>query len=133
MEDLNKEIKNKKVFYGERNRTIIFTAVACIVLVTVFLISVLVSKNKKPANPIAPVAPKEKSMEDLQKEFSTPVNPDIKSVPISDDFVKSLSVPVSNSSSTGSKTKATIKPTIEPTWSPVSEDFLKNLSVPAAK
>lgn len=132
MEELNQEIKNRKLFYGKQRRTVIFAAAAGIVLFTViFLIAVLISKNKKPAIPIAPSAPKEKTMEEVMKDLTAPAKEGEKAAPVSDEVIKSLTAPIAANSdtATGSKNSKIVQPA--PT--PISEDVINSLTAPAVK
>ncbi len=120
MEELNNTIKNRRLL-------LLTAAISAVFIVAVLIITIAINK-KKPVSPVAPPASKEKTMEDLKREFSTPVNPGIEPISISEEFIKSLSAPVGSNSGTELKTKTTIKPNKNQTS--VSEDFIKNLSMP---
>jgi hypothetical protein len=107
---------------GTKNKNLLFfAAAASAILVTAvfFIIALRYSEEKKDA-PAAILAPKERTMEEIIKDGTTPI-PGEEPIPVSRETIRTLTAPTADPKNTK---------TMQSTPIPVSKDYVKNLSQP---
>lgn len=84
----------KQIFESEKVKKIfIFTAAISAILIVVLFLFFIAIKDKKTASPIAPIAPKERTLDELKKTLNASAGAE-KLPPLPDELKKTLNAPI---------------------------------------
>lgn len=118
MKELIEAIKDKKFLF--------FAAAASVIFIVAVLITAIVI-IKKPINPVVPVAPKEKTMEDLVNDLTASTDEKkLKPFPVEDIESLTATVNYDENLNAGAKNNKAENPVLVP----IQEDDIKSLTTP---